>query len=153
MNDFNYYTGREVIPVLRSRAEVEELLRQPQDGYILDQRSRFEKLESICTRKNRRYGCRRQHDLESAPVQSERRELAIPSFGICRKCSQAYPFGATFIVTGGSNLICMPAETLYRTREDPVDSRRSFGIAVRPKYSVVAYGESASESPQEEKHL
>jgi 4-amino-4-deoxy-L-arabinose transferase-like glycosyltransferase len=35
MNDFNYYTGREVIPVLRSRAEVEELLRQSQDGYIL----------------------------------------------------------------------------------------------------------------------
>jgi 4-amino-4-deoxy-L-arabinose transferase-like glycosyltransferase len=35
MNDFNYYTEREIIPVLRSRAQVEELLRQSQAGYIL----------------------------------------------------------------------------------------------------------------------
>jgi hypothetical protein len=35
MNDFNYYTKREVIPVVRSRGEVEKLVGQSQDGYIL----------------------------------------------------------------------------------------------------------------------
>jgi 4-amino-4-deoxy-L-arabinose transferase-like glycosyltransferase len=35
MNDFNYYTKREVIPVVRSHSEVEKLVGQSQDGYLL----------------------------------------------------------------------------------------------------------------------
>ncbi|MGH7783503.1 MAG: hypothetical protein ACREO5_06660, partial [Candidatus Binatia bacterium] len=35
MNDFNYYTKREVIRVLPSRLELERLLAQSRDGYIL----------------------------------------------------------------------------------------------------------------------
>ena len=35
MNDFNYYTGREIIPVLPSRLEVEQVLAQPHKAYLL----------------------------------------------------------------------------------------------------------------------
>jgi 4-amino-4-deoxy-L-arabinose transferase-like glycosyltransferase len=35
MNDFNYYTGREVMPVLRSRAAVERLMAEKSGAYML----------------------------------------------------------------------------------------------------------------------
>jgi len=35
MNDFNYYLERDVIPVVRSRGQLEKLASQPDPGYIL----------------------------------------------------------------------------------------------------------------------
>jgi hypothetical protein len=44
MNDFNFYTEREVIPVLFTRQEVADVLRQSNDGYILIKAGDFNRL-------------------------------------------------------------------------------------------------------------
>jgi hypothetical protein len=47
MNDFNYYMQREVIPVVRSRAQIEKLLVEPTDSYILIKASDLKRLPAI----------------------------------------------------------------------------------------------------------
>jgi 4-amino-4-deoxy-L-arabinose transferase-like glycosyltransferase len=44
MNDFNFYTEREVIPVLSSRHEVDDVLRQSNQGYMLIKARDFDRL-------------------------------------------------------------------------------------------------------------
>jgi hypothetical protein len=44
MNDFNFYTEREVIPVLASRQEVADVLRQSNYGYLLIKDRDFNRL-------------------------------------------------------------------------------------------------------------
>jgi hypothetical protein len=47
MNDFNYYAEREVIPVVKSRNEVEKLLAQHSSGYILVKDRDLKRLNTI----------------------------------------------------------------------------------------------------------
>jgi 4-amino-4-deoxy-L-arabinose transferase-like glycosyltransferase len=47
MNDFNYYTGRQVMPVLRSSAEVTELLAPGSGAYLLVKDKDFKSLDVI----------------------------------------------------------------------------------------------------------
>jgi 4-amino-4-deoxy-L-arabinose transferase-like glycosyltransferase len=47
MNDFNYYTQREVIPVLYSRPEVEKLLNADSRAYMLIHKSDLDRLDVI----------------------------------------------------------------------------------------------------------
>jgi hypothetical protein len=51
MNDFNYYLEREVVPVVRSGAEVENLLTQPHGSYILIKNKDLNKLKKIPRRR------------------------------------------------------------------------------------------------------
>jgi 4-amino-4-deoxy-L-arabinose transferase-like glycosyltransferase len=47
MNDFNYYTQREVMPVLRSRAEIEKCLSDSSGAYVLIKSSDLRRLAMI----------------------------------------------------------------------------------------------------------
>lgn len=49
MNDFNYYTEREVIPVIKSKREVEDLLTQDGLGYILVKERDLKNLKTFPT--------------------------------------------------------------------------------------------------------
>ncbi|MGH7823657.1 MAG: ArnT family glycosyltransferase [Candidatus Binatia bacterium] len=47
MNDFNYYTEREVIPIIKSKSQVEELLSEGSTGYLLVKERDLKRLNMI----------------------------------------------------------------------------------------------------------
>ena len=51
MNDFNYYTGRAVIPVLTSTDEVKHVFGQPPGGYLIIKNRDLERLETVASKK------------------------------------------------------------------------------------------------------
>lgn len=51
MNDFNYYTGRAVIPVLTSNEEVKIVSRQPLGGYLIVKNRDIKTLETLASKK------------------------------------------------------------------------------------------------------
>jgi 4-amino-4-deoxy-L-arabinose transferase-like glycosyltransferase len=51
MNDFNYYTGRAVIPVLTSSDEVKHVSGQPPGGYLIIKSRDLRKLEAVAANK------------------------------------------------------------------------------------------------------
>jgi hypothetical protein len=50
MNDFNYYTGREIIPVLPDGTALDRLLRSEKSGYLIVKARDLERLPQLARR-------------------------------------------------------------------------------------------------------